>query len=103
LEYASKVVEENAASGIRIDVDDRNETMGTKIRDASKEWIPFIAVAGDKEVKDNNLHVTVRSSGEKTNMTASQIVAEILPQLERKPSRPLPLPKRVSARPKFVG
>ncbi len=61
LDYAKKVAEE--LGDIRIEIDERNESVGKKIRDAELQKIPYIIVVGDKEEKDKNL--TVRERGSK--------------------------------------
>jgi len=58
MEYAEKVAGE---LNCRVDIDDREETVGKKIRDAGKDWIPYVAVVGDEELNSGNVTVTVRS------------------------------------------
>ncbi|MEM4524521.1 MAG: threonine--tRNA ligase, partial [Archaeoglobaceae archaeon] len=58
LENAKEIAEKINA---RVDVDDRDETLNKKIRDASMEWIPYIVVIGEKEVREGKLSVTIRS------------------------------------------
>ncbi|HDM60045.1 MAG TPA: threonine--tRNA ligase, partial [Archaeoglobus veneficus] len=53
LDYALDVA--SKMKDVRVDVDDRDETLGKKIRDASTEWIPYIAVVGEVEEKEGNL------------------------------------------------
>jgi len=61
LDYAKKVADE--LGDVRTEVDERNESVGKKIRDAELQKIPYIIVVGDKEEKDSN--ITVRTRGEK--------------------------------------
>jgi threonyl-tRNA synthetase len=89
--------------GIRADVDDREETVPKKVRDAEREWIPYIIVMGEKEMTSNLLPVRVRRDGEIRNMTLDSLVDEIRRQVRGMPRRPLPLPMRVKERPRFVG
>ena len=94
--------------GIRVDVDDRDETVSKKIRDAGREWIPYVAVVGDKEVEQQTLNVTIRAESSKqqqktAEMTASELKERIAADLKDKPSRKLPLPYKLSERAKFVG
>lgn len=60
-DYANKVAEE--LKDYRVEIDDRNESVGKKIRDGEIQKIPYIIVVGDKEEKDST--ITVRSRGEK--------------------------------------
>lgn len=86
----------------RIDYDDRDITMGKKVRDAEREWIPYILVLGAKEVAGQRLNVRTRD-GAQRNMTVDEFLAEFVPLMEGKPFLGLPLPQRLSRRPIFVG
>ena len=89
--------------GVRADIDDRSETLGKKVRDAEKEWIPYIIVVGDKEVESGKLSVTVRAEGKKREMEPSEIVKEIKKAGKGMPFEKLSLPQRLSKRPIFHG
>ena len=90
-----------AAENIRVDVDNSDDRVGKKIRNASKEWIPYIVVIGDKEVETDNYNVTVRKTGEKLDMTADELIASVKEETEGMPFRRLPLPRNVSERINF--
>jgi threonyl-tRNA synthetase len=107
LEYIEGVLPELKGS-IRVDVDDRDETVSKKIRDAGREWIPYVAVVGDKEVESHTLNVTIRAESskkqqKKAEMTASELEELIDAALKDKPFRPLPLSYKMSERAKFAG
>jgi threonyl-tRNA synthetase len=85
---------------IRIDMDDRNETLSSRIRDAEKEWIPFICVVGDKEKESGTLSVRCRDTGQE-KMTSQDLVTRIADETQGMPFKPLPLPIYLSKRPKF--
>ncbi len=89
--------------GIRADVDDREETVPKKVRDAEKEWIPYIIVMGEREMASKLLPVRVRGDGEIRDMALEGLIQEIRILVGRMPKRPLPLPMRVKERPRFVG
>lgn len=93
--------------GLRTDIDDRDETVGKKIRDAGREWIPYVAVIGDEELSSGQLTVTVRAestpkSPAKSKMTVEDLKRMIQAETEGKPWRRLPLPVKLSLRPKFI-
>ena len=89
-------------NGIRVDIDDREESVGKRIRDAEREWLPFVIVFGDKEeMNPETLPTRVRSKGETVNMSLQEIVKEIQKDTAEKPNSPLPLPKLLSKRPQF--
>jgi threonyl-tRNA synthetase len=86
----------------RIDYDDRDIPMGRKIRDAAREWTPYIIVLGAKEVAEKRLSVRTRD-GAQRKMTLTELLGEIEPQMQGKPFLGLPLPQFLSKRPIFVG
>ena len=101
--FAEGVAKRLARGRIRADVDDRGETVPKKIRDAEKEWIPYIVVLGDREVGADEVPVRVREDGEIHKMSLKELSAEIRKRVRGKPYRPLPMPVSVQRRPKFVG
>ena len=64
IEYAKKVQEEFAKKGIRAELDDREEKIGYKIREAQLEKVPYMAIIGDKEVEANAIGLRSRSEGD---------------------------------------
>ncbi len=93
--------------GLRTDIDDRDETVGKKIRDAGREWIPYVAVIGDEELASGELTVTVRAestpkSPAKVKMSPADLKARVSAETAGKPWRRLPLSMMLSERPKFI-
>ena len=108
LEYIEEVLP--VLSGIRTDVDDREETVSKKIRDAGREWIPYVAVVGDKEVERKMLSVTIREEsspmkGKKKpeEMDVYALKNRIEQVIKSKPFHELALSYKLSERAKFVG
>lgn len=101
MEYAGKLF--SYFDGIRVDIDDREESLGKKIRQAEKDWVPYVAIVGDKEVEGGKLSVTVRETGEKKEMKVEELVAEIKKKTKGKPFEQLSMPKELSLRPIFHG
>ncbi|MGB9719039.1 MAG: threonine--tRNA ligase [Candidatus Anstonellales archaeon] len=101
LAYVKKVAKELDGKNVRYDIDDREETLSKKIRSAEREWVPYVAVVGDKEMESGKLAVTVRESGEKKEMDVKKIVEEIEKANENKPFENLTLPVMMSKRPIF--
>jgi threonyl-tRNA synthetase len=91
---------------IRSDIDDREESVSRKIRDAEKEWIPYIMVVGEKERKKQTLSPRMRVSdlgdGDKP-YTIPQFHSLILERVKDYPQQKLPLGLYLSKRPKFKG
>ncbi len=63
IEYAQEVTDSLKSAGIRCDLDSRNESLGSRIRDIEMQKVPFILVVGDKEIEAKT--VTVRARGHK--------------------------------------
>ena len=55
--YASSIVQAIELQGVRAELDSRNETVGSKIRDATLQKVPYVGIIGDKEVKSSRLKV----------------------------------------------
>lgn len=68
-EYAKEVIEKLQAAGLRIDIDDREEKLGYKIREAQMQKIPYMLVLGDKELESGS--VNVRKYGEQNSESIS--------------------------------
>ena len=64
IEYANKVKEELQKVGIRVKVDDRQEKIGYKIREAQLSKIPYMLIVGDKEKESNSVGVRSRKEGD---------------------------------------
>ncbi len=92
-----------ALSGIRVDVDDRDETVSKKIRDAGREWIPYVGVVGDKEIERKTVNVSVRATGRTEEMSVDDLRRKIEDGIKNKPYKMLPLPIRLSERVRFTG
>ncbi|MDO8538678.1 MAG: threonine--tRNA ligase [archaeon] len=99
---AEKIAKEFEKEGIRVDIDDRAESIGKKIRDAELEWIPFIIVIGEKEKNAKQLMVRLRNSPQKA-MSIEEIKKEFAQKTGHLPKQPLPLPKLLTKRPLFVA
>ena len=103
LTFSEKLADLLEKENIRVDLDDDVETVGKRIRRAEEEWVPYVLVIGEKEVKSKKVMVRSRESGKQTAMAVPSLVKEIQKKTEGLPFRPLPLPKYLSQRPIFVG
>lgn len=99
LSRCEAVVEE--LQGIRVDLDDTSDTLGKKIRRAEKEWIPYIAVVGQKEVESGRVSVRVRATRKQEEMAVADLSVLVTKETAGLPFRPLPVPMRLSRRPSF--
>lgn len=100
-DFANELYDKINAQNIRVDIDDRDESVGKKIRNAATEWIPYVFVVGDNEKESGVFNVTVRETGEKVDMTVDELIKEVLDKTKGMPYRGLPLPKDISTRINF--
>ena len=98
LNYCEKIANKLEEYWIRVDIDDRNESVSKKIREAEKSWIPYIVVVGEKELKTGKLSVRIRGIGIK-EMTIEELVNTIENELKEYPKKKLTIPRRLSQRP----
>ena len=103
LKHSEKLTDALEAHNIRIDIDDRALTLQKRVRDAEMEWVPYIIVIGQKEIRSKVLSVRDRKVGKVRKMKREELITEIKEQLKNKPFKPLPLPKRLAKRPQFYG
>ncbi|WP_054835800.1 threonine--tRNA ligase [Methanobrevibacter arboriphilus] len=101
LEYANQVADEIAFNNIRVDVDDRDERVGKKIRNAATDWVPYTIVIGDKEVETNVFNVTIRETKNNCDIELDEVIYQILSKTMEKPFRKLPIPRNLSERINF--
>ena len=101
-EYCEKLADSIDNKNIRVDIDDRNESIGKRIRDAETEWIRYSLVIGEKEISSKNLNVRDRESGAVKEISMDDFVLDIQKQVEGKPSSPLNSARHVSERPQIM-
>ena len=99
LEFSQKLSDKLTAQNIRVDIDDRNESIGKRIRESEKEWIRYVLVIGEKEVGSENLSVRDRTQREVREISFDNFVEEIATQNADKPHSTLNLPPLLSKRP----
>ncbi len=102
LDYATSVAELLDSRGIRVDVDDRELSLGRKIRDAGREWIPYIAVVGEREAKTGTVNVTIRRSNERRAMKPEELASLVEEEIRGYPRVPRATPMMLSKRPTLV-
>jgi len=88
---------------VRADIDDREVSVGRKIRDAEKEWVPISIVVGEKETQSQKFTPRFRlpSLGENKEYSLSEIYEGVSIQTKHYPQHLLPLPLYLSKRPRF--
>ena len=85
LDYIYEVKKKLEAAGImRLEVDDRSEKIGYKIREAQLEKVPYMLVIGDKDIENNTVSVRSRKEGDIGAMSVDDFVARIVEEVETK-------------------
>ncbi len=72
------------AAGIRVEVDDRSEKIGFKIRSAQLEKVPYMLIVGDKDIENNTVSVRSRKDGEKGAMSVESFIMDLVEEIETK-------------------
>lgn len=83
-DYADKIYDELKAQGFRVELDDRSEKIGYKIREAQLEKIPYMIIAGEKEMNDGTVAVRSRKQGDLGAMKLDEFVAMLSKEVEDK-------------------
>jgi len=102
LRFAENIENILSQSYIRTDIDDRTESLNKRIREAETEWIPFILVIGDKEVKSTILVIRDRRTGKQIESKIEELIEFVRKETRDKPFMPLNLPKYLSKRPQIM-
>ena len=102
LDYCEKLADTLTENNIRVDVDDRNESVGKSIRDAETEWIRFIIVIGEKEVNSTTLAIRDRKSKDPRNLSLEEFMAEIKEETKGKPFMRINMGRSVAKRPQIM-
>jgi len=95
------ILERLEEAGIRADLDDRDDTLQSRIRDAELSWVPYIVVFGEREIKSEKLSVRVREDGKEIKASLPELVSRIKSETQGYPSRELTYPKLMSQRPGY--
>ncbi len=102
LQYCEKIAEKISSNDMRVDIDDRNESVGKSIRDAEIEWIHYIIVIGEKEANATNLSIRDRRSGNVREISVDELIKEIKDETKGKPFSKLNMNRYISKRPQIM-
>ncbi len=83
-EFAGDIREELAASGIRVEMDDRNEKLSFKIREATIEKVPYIVIVGQKEIDSGCISVRSRDKGDIGRPNLSDFISLLKEEIEKR-------------------
>ena len=83
-DYAYDVKRALEAKGMRVEVDDRSEKVGYKIREAQLEKVPYMIILGDKDIENNTVSVRARKAGDLGAMSLDEYIARAVEEIETK-------------------
>ena len=83
-EYADKLFYELRDKGFRVELDDRSEKIGYKIREAQLEKVPYMIIAGEKEMNEGTVSVRSRREGDKGAMTLDDFIKMLKEEVDNK-------------------
>ncbi|KUG05651.1 threonyl-trna synthetase [hydrocarbon metagenome] len=107
LPTAGEVADRIRKAGIRADLDDREESVGKKVREAAMDWVPYVVVIGDAEMQKGILTVTIREKSKpdrphKETMTEDVLIEVIQEENAGMPYRPLYTPVLLSKKARYI-
>ena len=88
LSYAKQIRDQLAAAGLRVDLDDRQEKIGYKIREAQLQKVPYMLVTGDREAAENAVSVRSRTGGDLGGRPVADFIAAALDEIGTKAQVP---------------
>ncbi|HHC5827345.1 TPA: threonine--tRNA ligase [Staphylococcus aureus] len=86
-DYARQLQDELKSQGVRVSIDDRNEKMGYKIREAQMQKIPYQIVVGDKEVENNQVNVRQYGSQDQETVEKDEFIWSLVDEIRLKKHR----------------
>lgn len=81
-DYAVKVTDDLRKSGLRVELDDRQEKIGYKIREAQLNKIPYMLILGDKEIQNNQVGVRSRGEGDIGAMDEEKFIQKLKEEIK---------------------
>jgi threonyl-tRNA synthetase len=88
-------------AGIRADLDDRDDTMQSKVRDAELSWIPYTIIYGEKEIETKELSIRSRADSKESKIAVPAFLKRIKAEIEGYPTKSLTYPTLLSQRPGY--
>ncbi|MDN5844977.1 MAG: threonine--tRNA ligase [Candidatus Nitrosocosmicus sp.] len=98
-----ELLEHLKINSIRADIDDREDTLSKKIRDAETEWIHYTLIIGEKEVATNTISVRDRLKKLNYSINLDELIYIIKEPMKGKPYLPINLPEYLSKRPRIAS
>ena len=84
LDYIYEVKKELEKKGMRVEIDDRSEKIGFKIREAQLQKVPYMILVGDKDIENNTVSVRDRKEGDLGAMSLNSFIEKAMEEIETK-------------------
>jgi threonyl-tRNA synthetase len=86
LSYATEVKAKLRKVGVRVEIDERQEKIGKKIREAELSRVPYMLVLGEKEMNENTLSIRRQGKGDMGQLPVDEFIRNIVSEIEEKKS-----------------
>ncbi|MDO9033573.1 MAG: threonine--tRNA ligase [Methanoregula sp.] len=105
--FAAEICAAINAAQVRCDMDDREESVGKKVREAGMDWVPYVIVIGDEEIASKKLTVTIRKKSQpnkpfKEQLSIDALIAAVHNDTKGMPFRPLYTPRKLSMKARYI-
>lgn len=102
LPYAEEISNQFEQANVRVEIDDRDLSLGKRIRAAEKLWTPIIVVVGEKEQTHKNVNTRYRVQNTQEQQSVQDVIAYVHKRTQDKPYFPRIFARYVSRQPKFT-
>jgi threonyl-tRNA synthetase len=103
LDYCDDLADQLEDAEIRVDIDDRDESVGKRIAGAETDWVPYYVVVGGNEIEGDTIGVNIRAEDEERDMTLAELQETVLDDIDDLPQKARYLPRYVDDHPNFTG
>ncbi|MFA6790668.1 MAG: threonine--tRNA ligase, partial [Parcubacteria group bacterium] len=83
-DYAQEISEKLTKNEIRVNINDKDESLGKRIREEEKQKVPYILVVGEKEVNDGSVNVRTRGEKEQQEIKTDEFIKNIIKEIAEK-------------------
>jgi len=101
VDFAQGIAKQLSAQQVRVDIDDRDESVDKRVREAELNWVPYVAVLGKREVEGHFIAIRRRQDGKQYQSTTHDLAQEVSKLTAGYPSMPLKLPISMTQRPGY--
>ena len=84
MDYANTLLQTLKNADIRVEIDERNEKIGKKIRDTELQKVPYMLVIGEKEVNENKVSIRRQGKGDEGSKTVEEFIGELLKDIKNR-------------------